>query len=85
MKRTFAASAQSFTPRVNLNTTAYLASTVLYADEQCEVDFCSMCVTRRTAFYTSGVSACNIKTLPDDGGSHNQNISEMKRPCNNFY
>jgi hypothetical protein len=36
---TFAASASSSTPLVNLNTTTYLVSTVLYVDEWCEVDF----------------------------------------------
>jgi hypothetical protein len=35
--------------------------TVLYVDEWCKTDFCSVCITRQTLFYTNGVPACSEK------------------------
>jgi hypothetical protein len=32
----------------------------------------------RALSYTSGVPACSVKTLPDDGGSSHRNMSELK-------
>jgi hypothetical protein len=33
---------------INLHTTMYLVSTVLYVDEWCQADFRSVCITRQT-------------------------------------